>query len=121
MNFVTKGALPRTDPTEAERRRSQRVRLAVPVEVAWKTSDGARHSVHAKSEVVNAYGGLLQMNEPYPPIKQVVELSHLPKHQSSRARVVWVMEPEDGKPARIAVELAIPSQAFWGISFPPAV
>ena len=108
------------NPAGAQRRRCQRVRLAVPVDVAWKTSDGARHSEHAKSEVVNAYGGLLQMTEPYPPIKQVVELSHLPKHQSSRARVVWVMEPEDGKPARIAVELATPSQAFWGISFPPA-
>ena len=108
------------NPTGAQRRRSQRVHLAVPLNVVWKTSDGVRHSAHAKSEVVNAYGGLLQMNEPYPPIKQVVELSHLPKHQSSRARVVWVMEPEDGKSARVAVELAIPSQAFWGISFPPA-
>ena len=121
MNYLTKGALSRTDPTEADRRRTQRVRLAVRVDVAWTTSDGARHSDHAKSEVVSAYGGLLQMNEPYPSIKQVVELSHLPKHQSSRARVVWVMEPEDGKPARVAVELAISSQAFWGISFPTAV
>ncbi len=118
---MTKGALPRTDPTEADRRRSQRVRLAVRVDVAWKTSDGAHHSEHAKSELVNAYGGLLEMNEPYPPIKQVVELSHSPKHQTSRARVVWVLEPENGKPALIAVELATPSQAFWGISFPPAV
>ena len=109
------------DAAAREQRRSQRVHVAVPVDVAWKTSDGVRHSEHAESEVVNAYGGLLQMNEPYPPIKQVVELSHLPKHQSSRARVVWVMEPEDGKPARVAVELATPSQAFWGISFPPAV
>ncbi len=109
------------NPAGAQRRRSQRVHVTVPVEVAWETLDGARHSEHAKSEVVNAYGGLLQMNEPYPPLKQVVELSHLPKHQSSRARVVWVMEPENGKSARVAVELAIPSQAFWGISFPPAV
>ena len=107
--------------TGAQRRRSQRVHVAVPVDVVWKTSDGARHSEHAKSELVNTYGGLLQMNEPYPPIKQVVELSHSPKHQTSRARVVWVMEPEDGKSARVAVELLIPSQAFWGISFPPAV
>ncbi len=109
------------NPTGAQRRRCQRVHLAVPVDVAWETSDGARHSEQAKSEVVNAYGGLLQMSEPYPPLKQVVELSHSPKHQTSRARVVWIMEPEDGKSARVAVELAIPSQAFWGISFPPAV
>jgi len=117
---VTKGALPRTDPTGAQRRRSQRVHLAVPVDVAWKTSDGVRHSEHANAEVVNAYGGLLEMIEPYPPLKQVVELYHSSTHRSCRARVVWVTEPENGKPARIAVELAIPSQAFWGISFPPA-
>ncbi len=109
------------NPIGAQRRRCQRVHLAVPVDVAWETSDGTGYSEHAKSEVVNAYGGLLQMNEPYPSFKQVVELSHPSKHQTSRARVVWVMEPEDGKPARVAVELAIPSQAFWGISFPPAV
>ena len=120
MNYLTQGALPRTDRTEADRRRSQRVRLAVPVDVAWKTSDGARHSEHAKSEVVSAYGGVLQMNEPYPPLKQVVELSHPSTHRSCRARVVWVMEPENDESARVAVELAIPSQAFWGISFPPA-
>jgi hypothetical protein len=120
VSFVTKGALPRTDPTEADRRRSQRVRLAVQVDVAWRTSDGARHSDHAKSEVVSAYGGLLQMNEPYPPLKQVVELYHPSTHRSCRARVVWIMEPESGESARIAIELAIPSQAFWGISFPPA-
>ena len=108
------------NPTGAQRRRSQRVHLAVPLNVVWKSSDGVRHSAHAKSEMVNAYGGLLQMNEPYPPLKQVVELSHSPKRQTSRARVVWVTEPENGKPALIAVELASPSQAFWGISFPPA-
>ena len=108
------------NPTGAQRRRSQRVQLVVPVDMVWKTSDGARHTEHVKSVVVNAHGGLLQVNELYPPLKQALELSHLPKHQTSRARVVWIMEPEDGKPARIAVELAIPSQAFWGISFPPA-
>ncbi len=108
------------NPTGAQRRRCQRVHVAVPVDVAWKTSDGARHSEHAKSEVVNAHGGLLQMNEPYPPLKQVIELHHPSTHRSCRARVAWVMEPETGKTARIAVELATPSQAFWGISFPPA-
>ena len=111
-----------TSPKGKGRRRSQRIYLLIPLEVTWTTMENAQIKEPAETEEVHvAYGGLLQMNEPYPPIKQVVELSHLPKHQSSRARVVWVMEPEDGKPARVAVELATPSQAFWGISFPPAV
>ena len=109
------------NPTDTEQRRSQRVHLVVPLNVVWSTPDGVRHNEPAKTEVVNAYGGLLQMKEPYPGFKEVVELSHSSTARSCKGRVVWIFEPEDGKQARIAIELAVASQAFWGVSFPPAV
>ncbi len=107
-----------TEPSDAERRSSQRVRLAVPLNVVWTTPDGVHHNEPAKTEVVNAHGGLLQMKEPDPGFKEVVELSHSSTARSCKARVAWIFEPEDGKLARIAIELAVASQAFWGVSFP---
>ncbi len=109
---------PMMNPTDAGRRRSQRVHLVVPLNVAWTTPDGVHLNEPAKTEVVNAHGGLLQMKEPYPGFKEVVELSHSSTARSCKARIAWIFEPEDGKPARIAIELAVASQAFWGVSFP---
>ncbi len=109
---------PSASPTLMERRRSQRVHLVVPLNVVWTTPDGVHHNEPAKTEVINAHGGLLQMKEPYPGIKEVVELSHSSTAQSCKGRVVWIFEPEVGKLARIAIELAVASQAFWGVSFP---
>ena len=106
------------NPTDTERRRSQRVHLVVPLNVVWTTPDGVHHNEPAKTEVVNAHGGLLQMKEPYPGFKEVVELSHSSTARSCKGRVAWVFEPEDGKLVRIAIELAVASQAFWGVSFP---
>jgi len=107
------------NPTDTQRRRSQRVRLAVPLTVVWTTPGGVQHNQPAKTEVVNAHGGLLQMKEPYPGFKEVIELSHSSTARSCKGRVVWIFEPEDGQLARIAIELAAPSETFWGINFPP--
>ncbi len=48
---------PVVKPSGAERRRSARVRLAIPVEVEWTGEDQAPVREHAETEVLNAYGG----------------------------------------------------------------
>ncbi len=63
------------NPTQTERRRSQRVHLAIPVEVGWQ-EDHVHVSEHAETEVLNAYGALLRM-KPHLPIPIDVELSKL--------------------------------------------
>ena len=106
------------NPTGADRRRSQRVHLSIPVEVGWQ-EDHMHVSEHAETEVLNAYGALLRM-KPHLPIPIDVELSKPREGLSTQARVVGFREPTPGGLLGVAVELATPSQTFWGISFPPA-
>ena len=106
------------NPTQTERRRSQRVRLAIPVEVAWTQEDGAQVKEHAETEILNAHGALLRM-EPHLPIPIDIHLSRPRTQLFTQARVVGFREPTPGGLLGVAVELAAPSQTFWGISFPP--
>ena len=95
-----------------ERRRSERVRLAFPVDVSWRGKDGVAHTEQAKTIEVNAHGAILQMENP-PPISTEIELGRKNPNKKTRARVVrW------SGSTRVAVELAVPSYAFWGVSFP---
>ncbi len=107
------------NPMQTERRRSQRVRLAIPVEVGWTQEDGARVNEHAETEVLNAHGALLRM-KPHFPIPIDVELSRPRTRLSTQARVVGFREPTPKGLLGVAVELAAPSQTFWGVNFPPA-
>ena len=97
-----------------ERRRSERIRVAVPVDVLWRGKDGVAHTEQAKTIEVNAHGAFLQMKNP-PPVSTEIELGRRKPNKKARARVV-------GRTGltRVAVELAVPSYAFWGVSFPPA-
>ena len=106
------------NPTQTERRRSQRVHLAIPVEVGWQENH-VRVSEHAETEVLNAYGALLRM-KPHLPIPIDVELSKPREGLSTSARVVGFREPTPKGLLGVAVELAAPSETFWGIRFPPA-
>lgn len=108
-----------TPPSGAERRRSQRVLLVIPVEVAWSTREGLRVQEHAETEVVNAHGALLRMKTLLP-ISEEVELIRPRTSQLTRARVVWAGDvAEEDEMTRVAVELAVPSETFWGVSIPP--
>ena len=106
------------NPTQTERRRSQRVHLAIPVEVRWTQEDGAPVNEHAETEVLNAHGALLRM-KPHFPLPIDLHLSRPRTRLSTQARVVGFREPTLKGLLGVAVELAAPSQTFWGISFPP--
>ncbi len=105
--------------TGAERRRSQRVLLVIPVEVTWTTRDGRRLKENAETQVVNAHGALLRMKTTLP-LSAEVELTRPRTQQSVLARVVWAGDvAEQDEMPRVAVELAVPSETFWGVSIPP--
>jgi hypothetical protein len=100
------------------KRRSQRVFLVVPVAVVWRRSDGLRVREQGHTEVVNAHGALLRVDAKFP-LNTDIELIHRKTHNSTRARVVAVYPPQKDGIARVAVELAEPSETFWGIRIPP--
>jgi len=84
---------PMTNPTGEERRRSPRVRLAIPVDVEWTGEDQVPVREHAETEVLNAYGGLLRM-KPRFPIPLQIHLTNPRTSQTTWARVVGFREPK---------------------------
>ena len=113
------GGQSETLASQVERRRSQRLHLAVPVEVAWTGEDGTHISEPAETEILNAHGALLRM-KPRLPIAIGIHLTSPRTGSSTQARVVGFCEPTSKGLLGIAVELAAPNQAFWGVSFPLA-
>jgi len=103
--------------SESDRRRSTRVLLVMPVDVAWTSKDGLQVQEHAETEVVSQHGAMLRMGTRLP-VGVQLELRRTASGKSSKARVVGVGNPSPDGLARVAVELTSPSDAFWGISFP---
>ena len=104
--------------SESDRRRSTRVLLVMPVDVAWTSKDGLQVQEHAETEVVSQHGAMLRMSTRLP-VGVQLELRRPASGMSGKARVVGVGNPSPDGMARVAVELTMPSDAFWGISFPP--
>ncbi len=108
-----------TSPTEEERRRSHRVYLLIPLEMAWTTKEDVHLQEHAETEQVSAHGATLWLKK-HPPARTPVELTNGHTGKSTSARVVARCKHGLAGYAQIAVELTVPSYAFWSISFPPA-
>ena len=101
----------------AERRHSQRVILVIPVEVTWAGEAGLHVKEHATTEVVSQHGALLKMKTCLP-VGTEIELTRPKIRQTSKARVVGIAPPAVDGMARNSVELALPSEAFWGVVIP---
>lgn len=99
-----------------QRRGSQRIYAATSVEVGWHTDEGKYVTEHADTENVSAHGGLLRMKHGFP-IRQVVDLSPTHATNWTRARVMRCDPPRREGWTSVAVELAVPSEGFWGILF----
>ncbi len=106
-----------TQPFAVEQRRSQRALLVIPLEVAWTGQDGLQVIEHAQTEIVNRHGALLHVETPIPLATQV-KLLRPRQGLSTPARVVGKHPHQQDGLSRIAVELSMPSEEFWGLSFP---
>ena len=107
----------RTQPFAVEQRRSQRVLLGIPLEVAWTGKDGVRVIDHGQTEIINRHGALLHVETPIPLATQV-KLLRRRQGLSTPARVVGKYPSQEDGLSRIAVDLAVPGEEFWGLSFP---
>jgi len=98
---------------EHELRRSGRFTLIIPVRVKWKSEGGPVHREEAEAIEVNAHGAMLRMKErPMP--GTLIELTNCISDEVAQARVVAIGR---SKPDTIAVELLVPSDDYWGITF----
>jgi len=118
MSTQLPAPLPKNSTGESERRRSTRVLLVIPVEVAWTSREGQGCTEKAETEVVSQHGAMLRMPTRLAPGTKL-RIDRQANRQSCEARVVGVGNPSPDGLARVAVEMTVPSDTFWGVSFPP--
>jgi PilZ domain len=104
--------------TGQNRRRSERVMLHMPVRVLAENEERQQIRVEAKTLVVNAHGGLIEMKE-HLHVGQSFLLTNAATAGEMSCRVVRV--DESGlEHFRIAFEFDRPAPKFWPVTFPPA-
>jgi hypothetical protein len=102
------------DGTSAERRKSRRFPVVVPIEVSWRGKDGIAVKEDAVARQVNANGGFLKMSN-YPALGSRVTLANFLSAQSAEARVLAAPDSRQGVANGIIVELVAPNESLWGV------
>lgn len=107
--------VPDTNP--ANRRRSERVMLQVPVTVLTETADREQVQEVTQTLVVNAHGGLLKLKMEVLAGQPFVLVNS--KGVQEQCHVVRIDQPSPDYYA-VAFQFDEPAPMFWPVSFPPA-
>ena len=99
------------------RRRSQRVTLQMAVEIQLHMMDGRLLRQDGFTEVVNAHGGLLEM-ETKPQLRQRLLLMNPSSGVQQSATIVSAKKSREGGFA-VAFEFDNPTPKLWALVFPP--
>jgi hypothetical protein len=102
---------------ESNKRRSSRVFIKLPVQVAGKDTDGRSFRETAETIVVNAHGCLLMLKHDVT-MDAVLQLSNPETQEDQETRVVFLGSPME-RGVRVGVEFLQPAPRFWGVEFPP--
>jgi hypothetical protein len=101
-----------------EQRRSERVKLSVPVSVLAETRERVQVQEETVTAVVNAHGGIFKLQMEVLVGQPIIVLNPL-TNQKESCRVVRVDElPSGGFGVAFAFDVAAPE--FWPLSSPPA-
>jgi hypothetical protein len=101
----------------ANRRRSQRVLMKVPVQVSGQAADGATFEESTHTLSISPHGALLVLAAPVRRGQRFI-LSNT-QTKSALECVVAHLEPTPGAPTQVGVEFSLPNPAFWRVAFPP--
>ena len=105
-------------PSEgANRRRSERVMLQIPIVVMTETLEHEQLREETQTMIVNAHGELVKLQMDVMPGQPIV-LMHPRSEVRAAARVVRVENPPGGFTA-VGFEFVEPSPRFWPVEFPP--
>ena len=107
--------MPSSDP--ANRRRSERVMLQIPVTVLAETADRVQVRENTHTLVVNAHGGLVKLKMDLL-AGQPITLVNPQTGVEESGHVVRIDEPSPDYFA-VAFEFERPSPKFWPVVFPP--
>ena len=104
-------------PSDANRRRSERVMLQIPVKVVTETPERVPVEETTHTLVVNAHGGLLKLKLELLQ-GQPLSLVNPQTGQKESCRVVRIDQPSPDYFA-VAFEFDRPAPKFWPVTFPP--
>ncbi len=104
-----------SDGSKAERRKTHRYPVAVPIEASWRNSEGVPVLVQAIAKQVNGHGGFLEMGI-HPSVGSRITLTNFLSAESAEARVLATPNSREGVAHGIVVELITPSESFWGVN-----
>jgi hypothetical protein len=101
----------------ANRRRSQRVLMNVPVRVSGQAVDGAAFEERTHTLSISAHGALIVVAAPAHRGQRFI-LSNM-QTKAALECVVVHLEQLPGEPTQVGVEFMLPNPAFWRVAFPP--
>jgi hypothetical protein len=101
----------------SEKRRSERVKLTVPVLVTTSTVDGREVQEFAETAIVNAHGGLFRSTLEFM-VAQPMVLTNLNTNLKESARVVHA-EPLETGGFGVAFEFDNAAPEFWHVEAAP--
>ena len=105
-------------PSQVEnKRRSERVRLQIPIVVLTESLEHEPMEEETQTMVVNAHGGLLKLQMEVLAGQPIVLVNPVSGAEVA-AKVVRVVNPPGGYTG-VAFEFAEPSPHFWPVEFPP--
>ena len=101
----------------ANRRRSQRALMKIPVRVSAQAADGADFEEKTHTLSISAHGALIVLAAPVHRGQRFI-LSNL-QTKAALECVVVHLERIPGEPNQVGVEFMLPNPAFWRVAFPP--
>jgi hypothetical protein len=112
----TKASIPGATADSADRRRSHRVNITMPILVRGKAG-GQPFQEAASTVSVNAHGGMIRLATKVVRTQQI-SLVNPKTTEEMPCTVTFLGQKENGK-TEVGVEFVEPSPLFWRISFPP--
>jgi hypothetical protein len=93
--------------------------MLVPITVRWEEPGGNAMKAEAQAKEVNIHGGLLQIfdGKEFPVVGVEMILTNLLSGAEARARTSAIRRSKDGAELGVAVELLVPSETFWALTF----
>ncbi len=101
----------------ANRRRSQRVLMTIPVRVSGKTGAGSPFEEETHTRAISAHGALILVSTPVYR-GQRLTLSNI-QTRSALECVVAHIDRRKGEQPQAGVEFTLPNPMFWHVAFPP--
>jgi hypothetical protein len=118
MSETMKGSVAKlADEYGSNRRRTQRVKIAIPIAIRIPRTDASFYEETTETVVVNAHGCLARLAVPLEQGQQIRIINSTSSEEQACA-VVWVGKFNEGK-TEVGFEFSEPAPRFWRINFPP--